>query len=423
MRKETLFATFLILGLVACGGGGGGGDLPAPEILDVLLPILPPLPGSLDRSFGNQGSIVSSYPQDDMAFASAGDSNGNLYVTGRVKESGSWRLAIWKFSPNGTSDSTFGDQGIVVDQDPNYLRSEGHSILVDEPRARLLIAGELRRNTYPDAALWEYDLNGTRLSSPNLSTPTSDTVPEAAFALCVHPTTSRIYLTGFRGTEMALWQAENAELSPIYFGADGSAGRAILGTLSGDLLVIGGARDNAGSEDMTIWRFGAIDQAPEVIQSSLQGGDEGLTATQDSTGRVLVAGHCGMRMTVWRYTSDLDPDPSFGNGTGYVKFLDPTVSDSRAYAIRADQEIYVAGYVDRSDGQSKDLALWRYDVDGNLDPLFGKSGLATHHNAAGGNGADIGRSIVFDLEGRILVVGESSASVLNRDLAVWRFLP
>ncbi len=49
--------------------------------------------------------------------------------------------------------------------------------------------------------------------------------------------------------------------------------------------------------------------------------------------------------------------------------------------------------------------------------------MVFHNNAAGGNSWDIGKSIVIDSSGRILVTGKSDNSRKNPDMVIWRYNP
>ncbi|GEM_PF-4859077 len=343
-------------------------------------------------------------------------------------------MAIWKFASDGSGDSTFGNQGIVVDASTDHASSEGNAIAIDEPRGFLFVLGQVIRDGVPKVALWKYDLNGTSLISSGvpMRANTADTMPEGGYSLCVNPNTGDLYATGFRGTGAGLWKLNGSYLSHVWtdYSRRGE-GRAILEMPGVGLLVVGFARDYKNpASDMTMWLFSTPGEQPKVYQSGLSGEDAGWAATRDPLGRVLIAGHHDGKMVAWRFASDLVADAAFHQGAGFVEFDESTVLESRGAAIACDgsgEQIYVAGFLRRNDGQMKDMALWRLDSFGNLDPTFGEGGVVTHHSAAAGAWDDIGRSLAFDLQGKILIAGESTApstdGIVSRDLAVWRYLP
>lgn len=66
--------------------------------------------------------------------------------------------------------------------------------------------------------------------------------------------------------------------------------------------------------------------------------------------------------------------------------------------------------------------ILNYNAIGQLDTDFNGTGYATHHNAAGGAGADIATALAVAADGSITLAGESFDGGNNRS-AVWRFTP
>jgi uncharacterized delta-60 repeat protein len=61
------------------------------------------------------------------------DSNGKIYVTGYSNSSSNYDMVIWRYNSNGTLDTSFGNNGIVVHHNAaggNY-DDGGNSIYVD----------------------------------------------------------------------------------------------------------------------------------------------------------------------------------------------------------------------------------------------------------------------------------------------------
>ncbi len=104
-----------------------------------------------------------------------------------------------------------------------------------------------------------------------------------------------------------------------------------------------------------------------------------------------------------------DLDPSFGGG--YI--VGAGVNLGIAVTTQADGKVLVTGRRDNSDD---DLVVGRYHADGMLDLSFGNRGLAEWD----GGDDDLGRAIVVQPDGRIVVVGTANNGA-DDDLIVVRF--
>lgn len=149
---------------------------------------------------------------------------------------------------------------------------------------------------------------------------------------------------------------------------------------------------------------------------SLVSGGSGTAVAVDVQGRLLVMGRSAAegvpRVALWRFTVDGRLDPTFGAG-GSV--LAPTAS---AVGTPETGE-YGQGLVIEHDGHivvagySLDqdgrlhLALWRFSDAGLPDPAFGGRGVVSLTGSAGMGADDSGKGLALDARGRIVVVGSS----------------
>ena len=81
--------------------------------------------GSLDQGFGDGGIVSHDNAAGgngwDAGFGMTIDSNGKILVAGRRNRSGAGRsMAVWRFSPDGALDESFGYDGVA-----EYIGSDG----------------------------------------------------------------------------------------------------------------------------------------------------------------------------------------------------------------------------------------------------------------------------------------------------------
>lgn len=222
---------------------------------------------------------------------------------------------------------------------------------------------------------------------------------------------------------------------------DWDKGEAVAIDALGRIVVCGRSYNlgTPGDSDLAVWRFldnGSLDLSFNgrgfFTQDSAAGGggwDSGQALAIDALGRVVVAGYSSLPLqsgqvirdrqaAVWRLGADGTLDAGFGQG-GVRVLTSSSSGEAAGVAVDAQGRVLVAGQVDS--GARQDVALWRLDAAGGLDQTFGFGGRATHHDAAGGGGADAGLALALDLQGRALVAGRSVARGGGTAMVVWRF--
>ena len=192
-----------------------------------------------------------------------------------------------------------------------------------------------------------------------------------------------------------------------------------------DSAEVSATPNRSGAPDPTFGGGGVVVHNNAAGASS---DDVALALTVDGSGRILVTGYSAntsfyLDMVIWRITDSGDLDTTF-NGQGWV------VHDGAAGGAADDVgrdivtdgtgRILVAGFSEGSFGDD-DMVIWAYDDAGTLDPSFGSGGIVTHHNAAGGDGWDMGRGITLDASGKILVTGASYKLGSGDEMTIWRY--
>ena len=363
--------------------------------------------GTPDTTFGNGGIVVhdSTAGGSDYNFGSSltTDLQERILVTGSSRNAaGDFDMMIWRYNPDGTVDTSFGNGGIVVS---DCVAGEngndyGYSIITDS-LGRILVTGSSFNGSNSDMMLWRYNQDGT---------------PDSGF--------------GNGGIVV----------SDSAAGGNGDdEGYSIIRDLQGRILVTGCSRDTSGNFAMVIWRYnvnGTLDSNfgsnGIVVNSNATNGDSsiiGKSITLDSQGRILVAGNSknasdDFAMVIWRFNPDGTPDATFGNGG---KVVSGSAAGGNGYdygnfiTTDSQERILVTGW-SRNTSDNFDMVVWRFNADGTLDTSFGNGGIVVSGGAAGGGSGDYGNSIATDSQVRILVTG-SSFNGLNSAMVIWRYNP
>jgi len=150
--------------------------------------------------------------------------------------------------------------------------------------------------------------------------------------------------------------------------------------------------------------------------------DFGQDLAVQEDGKIVVVGHTSLNSTgngfaVARYRADGTPDSSFGTRGKVTTDVsqDEGADVGRAVVVQPDGKIVVAG---TSGTSPTDIAVVRYNSDGTLDDTFGNGGTMITDLSS------IDRAFDVALQGKsndILVAGQTSTSTSGNDFAVVRY--
>jgi uncharacterized delta-60 repeat protein len=147
----------------------------------------------------------------------------------------------------------------------------------------------------------------------------------------------------------------------------------------------------------------------------------------DADGRLVVAGHTysassnSHDIALVRYQTDGDLDTTFGNGGLVISDMGGT---EQAYGLSLDVvgRIVVAGSAYGSETSTyHDFIVARYNIDGSLDSEFGSNGRVTTDFDSSHDQAE---AVAIDQQGRIVAAGYSrshSSALTGYDFAVARY--
>jgi uncharacterized delta-60 repeat protein len=181
---------------------------------------------------------------------------------------------------------------------------------------------------------------------------------------------------------------------------------------------------NLGELDSTFNSGGIL----TIHNSALgNGADEIYSTARDSQDRIIGVGLSdGISgqpdLAVWRLNSDGSFDSSFAVG-GVFTHNNAAGGNGAdigySVVLNSADEIFITGTSLNGSGNF-DMIIWKLTTSGTLDTTFNGSGIFVHDNAAGGNLNDQGNDIALDGNGKIIVVGFSDQTITNRDMAIWK---
>jgi len=211
----------------------------------------------------------------------------------------------------------------------------------------------------------------------------------------------------------------------------GGMANGIAVQADGKLVVAGSAATSGVTSDLAVVRYngnGSLDPSfgtDGIVTTSVSDGLEiasGVSIQAD--GKIVVAGYAGIitnsaiDIAVVRYNSNGNLDTSFGTGGIVTTSISDMADMVSGIAVQADGKIVVVGNTTTS-GFAVDLAVVRYNTDGSLDNSFGTSGIVTTSIS---NGSEMASGIAVQSDGKIVVTGSAATSDgRGVDLAVVRY--
>lgn len=195
--------------------------------------------------------------------------------------------------------------------------------------------------------------------------------------------------------------------------------------MDGSVMVVGN-RHNGESNDIVIVRYtaegafdagfgvGEDDGTPSgVVNISLgEGNDFGTAIAAQADGKVIIAGYhdegASTNMVVLRLNADGTLDEGFGTANGIVNISLGDGNDvARDVAIQVDGKIVLVGDSVVADG-STNIIVARLNADGSVDESFGQSEDGTPNGFVAtslGDGNDTANAVALDAKGKIVVAG------------------
>lgn len=404
-------------------------------------------PGDLDTTFSGDGKIVESALASSFANAVAIQADGKIVVAGSLGGD----FVVARYNRNGTLDTTFSGDGIVVTDFGGSGTDSANAIAIQSD-GKIVVAGNAGLANNARVGVARYNTNGTLDNTfsgdGRFTMDFVGTVGGAARGVAIQAD-GKIVIVGSSGSDFAIARLNaNGTLDTTFgpqpstgivtrdFGSS-SEGATAVAILSDGRIVVAGFTTIA---DRAVFAFDYVSTSgfPQFVgpdldstgapingarHTSFGGGvsasptsmaiqaDGKVVLVGDATFTTGIPGDVDRFMVIARYNVDGTMDTTFdGDGRRGVDF--GAFSFASGVAIQADGKIVAAGHVEESLNGVVNVkfAVARFNTNGSLDSTFSGDGrLTTDFSATAGDFSDA--VAIQKSDGRIVVVGSSGSRI------------
>ncbi len=340
--------------------------------------------GSLDKTFGNGGRVVTDLPSmQEEILSVALQSDGKIVAAGYVD---GVDIALVRYLPGGGVDSSFGANGVVI---TNIRRYDYLKAMAIQPDDKIVVTGTTKAD--------ENDTETSFTIRYNSDGSFDESFGDHGTVLTIHTTPVDIF-------SIALQPDGKILIGGAYYYTSPAAKLLVTRYMPDGRLDI-----EFGSNGIATTTAGAGYTSPAAFSLAVQadykivGGGEVLSL---STGRT--------QMLVVRFEKDGKIDQSFGEGNGIViQSFGTELSETKKVLIQQDNKILAVGsYYDYA--VTSFFALARFQPDGILDNTFGENGLVLTDVGEVDNFAN---SAALQTDGKIVVSGNGyTDKLINPEL-------
>lgn len=431
--------------------------------------------GGRDVCFGTDGQVITAVGTlQDAPRAMIIQPDGKIVVGGQSAQGATGTdLALTRYQPDGTLDPSFGTGGIVTTAAGGGASGDFIQAMVRQPDGKIVVAGSstnVTGTTGSDMLLARYNANGTLDSSFGtngivLTAAGPSNNSDFAFGLDIQPD-GKLVVAGYTGKapnnieqDTVVARFTSAGVLDSTFGTGGIVITAVgAGTNSdraqdiqvqpdGKLVVLGTvSSDGTTGNDTVLMRydtkgildpgFGTGGKVVTAVGPDIGGpsGDIANALLLLPDGKIVVAGgsnnlggSTGQDIALVKYTSAGALDPSFGTGGKvFTPMVPGAILDvANAVQVQADGKLVVAGTSQNTGGATgQDFAVLRYNSNGTLDTTF--AGTGKKLLAVGpGTASDIATTLQLQADGKIVAAGSTfiATSPTSTDFGVIRLQP
>jgi uncharacterized delta-60 repeat protein len=346
-----------------------------------------------DTTFDTDGKLFFTFPYGagDYVYTSEIQSDGKILVGGTSFFNFKDFYSVARYNANGSIDTTFGTNGLVLIDNSNY--GTINDIAIDA-NGKIIVAGG---NTY--AVVLRLNSNGTLDTTfgtngfANFTTSFSSANDIKVLSngkILIAGNEAYTIGTTFSGNFMLVRLNSNGTLDTTF----GTNGISNLGSTVADQeslfkievqpdgkIVAAGTINNGSDLDIVIYRYnsnGTFDttfngNGSTTFASSGYDRPYGLAIQND--GKILVSGDLNDTVKMARFTSSGSIDTSF-DSDGIVDVSTNDITYSSSLKLTSDQKIILTGSLAQSNIDS-DFSTLKFNSNGTLDTTFANSGKLT----------------------------------------------
>ena len=345
--------------------------------------------GSIDTSFEDDGKILRDFGINDSAEVVRVQLDGKIVVGGYSQPTGNYLWTIARYNFNGAFDSSFGSNGIVTTSFTSNL-SVVKSIEL-QLDGKIIAIGYRQSGGQDDVALARYNPDGsldTTFSTDGIVTTPIGGSNDRGMVVVLQADGKIVVLGDFDagGQDKIFLVRYNSDGSlDGSFGSGGKVTTQIDGYDRGNAIaiqpdgkiVVSGLTNITTSLDTYIARYnsnGTLDDVfgnnGKVIKSFVSGNDGASSMVLQQDGKIVLGGFedtgvSGTDFALRQFNNDGTLDSSFGTIGSYVTPIGSGNDVITSIILQNDKKILAAGSV--SNGSYNDWGLVRYQTDTSLD--------------------------------------------------------
>ncbi|MBC7797346.1 MAG: VCBS repeat-containing protein [Pyrinomonadaceae bacterium] len=338
-------------------------------------------PGDIDTIFGGDGRVFSPFTQQAKSNTVLIQADGKIIVAGggiSGTNNTLFDFALVRYYSNGSIDTSFGNNGVVLTDmrasqfvgSPDSIADA--AILSD---GKIVVAG---RAAYNYGAPFDGSVFGIAryLSSGTLDNSFSDD--------------GKVFFGSFHDAATSLEVQADGKI--LVAGTRGRCPDCINPT---KFIIVKFNTD--GTKDTSFGDSGSV-----VSGFTSQGDSTGDSLALQPDGKIIVAGFENSGFGIARHNTDGTLDSSFGSN-GVISLPFANIGSVFNMITQPDGKIIVLGS-SLYNSNSSDFVVLRFDANGTPDNSFGVNGRVI---TAISNVADVANHVVYQPDGKIIVVGFS----------------